>query len=135
MEQMLCLFGREISQAKIGLPPYQVIEAPGNQLYGIGGIRENAGDVTNDPTTYNDMRIWLYQVGPHIESTIDCNGKIDTTLTENGPTIQCTGGDVILTAATGFNYEWYKDGSLVNNQKTNQFIASETGLYKVVPFK
>ncbi|HSB92437.1 MAG TPA: PKD domain-containing protein [Flavitalea sp.] len=111
---------------------YQVIEAPGNMLMGVGGIRGNAGDVTNDPTTYNDMRTWLYQVGPHLESTSDCAGKIDTTLTVSDPAEICSSGNVTLTAAAGLNYQWLRDGAVINNQTTNKLITSEAGLYKVI---
>jgi gliding motility-associated-like protein len=111
---------------------YQVIEAPANRLIGVGGVRENAGEVNNVPTAYNDMRVWLYEVGPHIESTNDCDGKVDTTLSVSGPTEVCNAGEVTLTAATGLTYQWYKDGAPVTDQTSNQFTASESGLYKVI---
>jgi len=109
---------------------YQVIETAGRNLVGIGGIRTTSGDVTADPTTYSDMRTWLYEVGPYLE-TNNCNSNIDTSLTVTGATTGC-GGSVTLAAATGLSYEWYKDGVVINNATSNELIVTGSGSYKAL---
>ena len=55
------------------------------------------------------------------------------TITPQSTTTFCQGGSVILNGSTGigYNYEWYKDGNIINGANTNFYIANQSGSYTV----
>ncbi|WP_123985276.1 Ig-like domain-containing protein [Taibaiella soli] len=55
------------------------------------------------------------------------------TITAGGPTTVCTGGNVVLNAATGtgLTYEWKLNGSSINGATNASYTATATGLYTV----
>jgi len=55
------------------------------------------------------------------------------TITANGPTSFCNGLDVTLTTqlGSGYNYQWYKNGTAIPSTNSNSYVAQTTGLYTV----
>ena len=54
-------------------------------------------------------------------------------ITPQSTTTFCQGGSVILNGSTGigYNYEWYKDGNIINGANTNFYTANQSGSYTV----
>ncbi len=54
-------------------------------------------------------------------------------ITTQGTTTFCQGGSVILNASTGtgYTYEWYKDGNIVNGSIGSSYTANQSGSYTV----
>jgi uncharacterized repeat protein (TIGR01451 family) len=53
------------------------------------------------------------------------------TITFTGSNIICTGGNIVLTASGSGNYQWYKDGVIINNANGTSHTASSNGIYTV----
>ena len=54
-------------------------------------------------------------------------------ITTTGSTNFCNGNSVVLNANpnTGYQYQWYKDGTIINTATTNSYTASTAGNYTV----
>jgi len=55
----------------------------------------------------------------------------DVTITPIGNRIFCAGGNVILNAVPGFNYQWYRDGVAITGATNSAYAATTTGGYRV----
>ncbi len=53
------------------------------------------------------------------------------TITAAGPTIICTGADVVLNASSGTTYQWMKNGLSIAGATTSSYTANTTGNYTV----
>jgi hypothetical protein len=55
------------------------------------------------------------------------------TITPQSTTTFCQGGSVILNASTGsgYTYEWYKNGNIINGSITSSYTANQSGSYTV----
>lgn len=58
---------------------------------------------------------------------------LTATITPNGPTTFCVGGNVVLNANTGqgFTYQWYNGTTPIGGQTNASYTASISGSYKV----
>jgi len=50
-------------------------------------------------------------------------------ISANGTTTFCTGGNILLTSSQSGNYQWYKNGIVINNATSGTYLATETGTY------
>ena len=68
-----------------------------------------------------------------IATVVTVNPNPTTTITAGGATTFCQGGTVVLNASTGtgFTYEWYKNGSIINGSTTSSYTANQSGSYTV----
>ncbi|MBK8500315.1 MAG: right-handed parallel beta-helix repeat-containing protein [Flavobacteriales bacterium] len=78
----------------------------------------------NNPCTTNDT--W--------NSNCQCTGtavSISTALTPGGATSFCTGGNVVLSAATGtgYTYAWKKNGTAISGATSSSYTATQSGVY------
>lgn len=64
-------------------------------------------------------------------SIINVNPLPNVTITPGGPRIFCSGGIVSLSAAPGFNYQWYRNGVAITGATNAVYIANTTGGYRV----
>ncbi|HEX6426472.1 MAG TPA: FG-GAP-like repeat-containing protein [Niastella sp.] len=53
------------------------------------------------------------------------------TVSAGDVTTFCAGGNVLLTASTATNYQWYKDGAAISNAQDATYQATESGNYTV----
>ena len=68
-----------------------------------------------------------------VATTVIVNPNPTATITPQGNTTFCQGGSVILNASigTGYTYEWYKNGTIINGSITSSYTANQTGSYTV----
>src|SRR5262249_32879682 len=54
-------------------------------------------------------------------------------ITPNGPTTFCEGSGVVLdgNAGASYTYQWYKDGAIINNATSSNYLATSGGNYTV----
>jgi trimeric autotransporter adhesin len=52
-------------------------------------------------------------------------------ITPSGPRIFCAGGIVLLSAAPGFNYQWYRNGPAIIGATSSNYTAALSGGYRV----
>lgn len=52
-------------------------------------------------------------------------------ITLAGPRIFCIGGSVVLNAVTGFNYQWYRNGTAISGAVSSGYTATLSGGYRV----
>jgi hypothetical protein len=82
----------------------------------------------------DDIGIWNRALNQQ-EITALYNGcSIPTaTITPQSTTTFCQNGSVVLNASTGsgYTYEWYKDGNLINGSTTSFYTANQSGSYTV----
>jgi hypothetical protein len=66
-------------------------------------------------------------------TTVTVNPNPTATLTPQSTTTFCQGGSVVLNASTGsgYTYEWYKNGNIINGSITSSYIANQSGNYTV----
>ncbi len=64
-------------------------------------------------------------------SVVVVNPLPNVAITPGGPRIFCSGGIVSLTAAPGFNYQWYRNGVAITGATNAAYVASATGGYRV----
>jgi len=67
------------------------------------------------------------------ETIVTVNTLPTATIIASGPTTISQSGNVVLSAntGTGYTYQWFKDGGLLENFKTSSYIASTGGSYTV----
>lgn len=58
-------------------------------------------------------------------------GPPDATITANGSTSFCAGGNVQLSAVSGYSYQWLKNGSNIFGAVQQTYTATTAGKYKV----
>ncbi|MBK8498337.1 MAG: T9SS type A sorting domain-containing protein [Flavobacteriales bacterium] len=93
---------------------------------GVSGGSALPGTPCNDgnPCTINDT--WT--------TGCQCVGtamSVSTALTAAGPTSFCTGGSVVLSAATGtgYSYVWYRNGTIISGAASSSYTATLAGNY------
>ena len=66
-------------------------------------------------------------------TTVTVNPNPTVVITPQSTTTFCQGSSVILNASTGsgYTYEWYKDGNIVNGSITSSYTANQSGSYTV----
>jgi len=66
--------------------------------------------------------------------TVTVNPLPNATVTPNGPTTFCVGGNVLLQAATGagYSYQWTNGGNPIAGAVNNVLNVSQTGTYGVI---
>lgn len=66
--------------------------------------------------------------------SVTVNALPSATITPAGPTTFCSGGNVVLNAATGANrsYQWKKNGNLISGATLSSYTATSGGNYKVI---
>ncbi len=52
-------------------------------------------------------------------------------ITPAGPRIFCAGGSVLLDAVTGFDYQWYRNGTAIGGATSSGYTATLSGGYRV----
>lgn len=67
-------------------------------------------------------------------TTVNVNALPNATVTANGPTTFCVGGNVLLQASTGagYSYQWLNGGNPIPGAINNVLNVSQTGTYAVV---
>ena len=57
--------------------------------------------------------------------------SLTATITPQSTTTFCQNGSVVLNASTGtgYTYEWYKNGTIINGSTTSSYTANQTGSY------
>ncbi len=68
-----------------------------------------------------------------LATNVMVNPNPSALITPQGSTTFCQGGSVILNGSSGigYNYEWYKDGNIINGAITNFYTANQSGSYTV----
>lgn len=125
-----------------GIANLRVYQYHGFSATGIPGSY-NGGGVEIDPV---DNNIVWNPVAQWWEVTFTVNGfsgffvssagfkyQQAPALTANttGITVFCEGGNVSLTASGAANYQWYKDGIIINNATAGTYQATQSGTYTV----
>lgn len=64
-------------------------------------------------------------------SVVVVNPLPNVGITPGGPTIFCAGGNVVLDAAPGFNYQWFKGGVAIPGATNPSYVATTSGGYRV----
>jgi len=64
-------------------------------------------------------------------SVVVVNALPSVAIALGGPKVFCTGGVVAMTAAPGFNYQWYRDGAAITGATNGGYVASIGGGYRV----
>src|SRR6185436_5374482 len=66
-------------------------------------------------------------------TVVTVNAQPNATITPQGPTTFCAGGNVVLTAHSGggLTYKWKKDGAFINGATLINYTATTAGTYKV----
>ena len=84
----------------------------------------------------DDIGIWNRAISQqeitNLYNSQSCQTPI-ATITPQGNTTICQGNSVNLNASIGigYNYEWYKDGNIINNSTSSSYLASQSGNYTV----
>ncbi len=65
--------------------------------------------------------------------TINVTPLPTATISALGTTTFCQGGSVVLNASSGsgYTYEWYKNGTIINGSTTSTYTANQSGIYTV----
>jgi hypothetical protein len=94
----------------------------------INGITTQVKYVANNNLLLQDE---IYS--PFLKYPFSPIGCTTPTINPLTTTTFCQGGSVVLNTSTGTNYtyEWYKDGNIINNSKTNSYTANQSGSYTV----
>src|SRR5205085_10965517 len=64
-------------------------------------------------------------------TAIAVTGPPSSVITANGPTTFCAGGNVLLSAAAGYTYQWIKNSANINGATQQNYSATTAGNYKV----
>ena len=66
-------------------------------------------------------------------TTVTVNPNPTAAINAAGVSTFCQGGSVVLNASTGsgYTYEWYKNGNIINGSITSAYIANQSGSYTV----
>ncbi len=66
-------------------------------------------------------------------ATVVVNALPTAGITVNGNATICSGGSVVLSAnaGSGYTYQWYKDGGLINGETAINYSATQSGSYTV----
>lgn len=62
---------------------------------------------------------------------VTVNPLPNAAITPGGPTLFCSGGVVALSAAPGFAYQWYRNGTAIAGATSAAYLANTTGGYRV----
>ncbi len=67
-------------------------------------------------------------------TTVTVNAAPTASITANGATAFCSGGSVVLNAATGtgYTYGWRRNGAVISGATASSYTASQAGSYTVV---
>ncbi len=67
-------------------------------------------------------------------TTVTVNAAPTASVTANGATAFCSGGSVVLNAATGtgYTYVWRRNGTVISGATASSYTASQAGSYTVV---
>jgi len=67
-------------------------------------------------------------------TTVTVNASPTASITANGATAFCSGGSVVLNAATGtgYTYGWRRNGAVISGATASSYTASQAGSYTVV---
>ena len=62
-----------------------------------------------------------------------CSNPTASIINPQSTTTFCQGGSVVLNASTGtgYTYEWYKNGNIINGSITSSYTANQSGSYTV----
>lgn len=55
----------------------------------------------------------------------------DVTISHAAPLIFCAGGNVVLTATTGYTYQWYRNSTAIAGATNASYLATVSGNYRV----
>ena len=66
-------------------------------------------------------------------TTVTVNPNPTAAINAAGVSTFCQGGSVVLNASTGsgYTYEWYKNGNIINGSTTSSYTANQSGSYTV----
>ena len=66
-------------------------------------------------------------------TTVTVNPNPTATINAAGVSTFCQGGSVVLNASigSGYTYEWYKNGNIINGSTTSSYTANQSGSYTV----
>lgn len=97
----------------------------------ISGATGNSYTATNSGSYYVEISSPAGCVTTSTVAAVVVNPLPDVTISHAAPLIFCAGGNVVLTAATGFNYQWYKNGTALSGATNATYLASASGNYRV----
>jgi uncharacterized protein YjdB len=105
------------------------------QWYNLAGLIPGATSMSYAATTSGSYHAVITNATGCVTTTaisvVVVNPLPNVAIAPGGPTVFCTGGIVSLTAASGFTYQWYRDGVAIAGANSVAYIASIGGGYRV----
>ena len=99
----------------------------------VGGVALNPTTALVNGTYYATQRVGSCESKNRLAVSVNIIITPTASITPQSTTTFCQGGFVILNASTGtgYTYEWYKDGNIINGSIGNSYTAIQSGNYTV----
>ncbi len=105
------------------------------QWYNSLGAIAGAVGATYTATTPEDYYVEVTGTGActgtSAISTVVVNPLPDVSITPGGTRVFCAGGNVLLDAAPGYGYQWYRNGIAITGANAQSYLAFAAGGYRV----